>query len=36
MKTVNTTSFGQLKHNTIRNNNTAESNRLVALGGDLV
>ncbi len=34
MKTENTTSFGRLKHNTIRNKKTAESNRLVALGGD--
>ena len=33
MKMANTTSFGRLKHNTIRNKNTAESNRLVALGG---
>ena len=28
--------FGQLKHNTIRNKNTAESNCLVALGGVLL
>ena len=32
MKTANIMSFGRLKHNTIRNKNTAESNRLVALG----
>ena len=31
-KTANTTSFGRLKHNIIRNKNTAESNHLVALG----
>ena len=35
MKMANTTSFGRLKHNTIRNKNTAESDRLATLGGEL-